>query len=367
MSSPIKTQTADILIVDDSLTFRMILRSVLQDIPGANVVGTAGDGVAAMEYLQAESAPDLILLDVEMPRMNGIETLRKVIEKNPEQQVVMVSGANRQNATITIEALDAGAFDFVSKPDSADMDQSRRLLKEALEPIVHHCLKRQVASRPQTQAAAEMAPSRAACSASSRTPDRPFAPKVLAIGISTGGPRALNGLIPALPADLGIPVLIVQHMPPMFTASLAESLDKRSALTVKEAEDRESIQPNTVYLAPGGQHMVVHPTEHGAQGRISLSMSPPEHGCRPAADVMFRSLPSTYGGDVLGVVMTGMGGDGALGLKELKSHGAYSLTQSEATCVVYGMPRTVEEMGLSDEVLDLDALASRITELVQLR
>ncbi len=190
---------------------------------------------------------------------------------------------------------------------------------------------------------------------------------VLAIGISTGGPNALRQVIPRLPGNLGVPVLIVQHMPPSFTKALAESLDRESELTVKEAEDGETLQPGVAYIAPGGQHLAVRLDKNPAGDRVAvvINQDPPVNSCRPSVDVLLKSLPPVYGGRVLVAIMTGMGNDGAAGVAQIKAKGGYCLTQTEETCVVYGMPRAVDEAGLSDEKAPLDQIAARLIALAR--
>jgi two-component system chemotaxis response regulator CheB len=191
--------------------------------------------------------------------------------------------------------------------------------------------------------------------------------EVVAIGVSTGGPNALAKLVPKLPGDLGVPVVVVQHMPEDITVSLAASLSKRSTLNVREGADGDELRPNVVYLAPGGNHMVVERDESGGSlvsRRIRLNNAPPENSCRPSVDVLFRSLVKAYDGDILAVIMTGMGGDGVKGVQTMKQKRCYCLTQTEETCVVYGMPRSIDEANLSDEKVDLEYLAERIVTLV---
>jgi len=188
---------------------------------------------------------------------------------------------------------------------------------------------------------------------------------VVGIGVSTGGPNALAELIPRLPADLPVPILLVQHMPPVFTASLAEHLDQKSGLSVREARDGEQVLPGRVYIAPGGRHMVVRRLPDAEHPIVGLNENPPENSCRPSVDVLFRSMAAQYDGNMLAVVMTGMGNDGCEGVRAMKRRGCLCLTQSEASCIVYGMPLSVDEAGLSDEQVPLDRLADRIVHLVR--
>lgn len=353
-----------ILIVDDSITYRSILFNILSAVPGVSVVSTASNGKSALiKFSQHEI--DIVLLDIEMPEMDGLETLRAISERYPGTGVVMVSGMNRHSADITIQALESGALDFIPKPDHDDVEKNIEALRQRLLPIFKtfgdkHSLKgvntAPVIERKANANASEIAPK------SIRTPRKAPNIDIIVIGVSTGGPNALNELIPRLPGNLGVPILLVQHMPPIFTASLAGSLDKKSALQVKEAEEGEAIRPNTVYIAPGGRHMVVNAR------KIHLTDDPPENSCRPSVDVLFRSVAKTYGSHVLAVIMTGMGIDGAQGVRMLKAGpDNYCLTQNEESCVIYGMPRAVDESGLSDESLPLGELADRIVSLVKSR
>jgi two-component system chemotaxis response regulator CheB len=390
-------QDLNVLVVDDSLTYRIILREVLRMIPNVQLAGTVSNGKIAMNQLnetQPNQPIDMVLLDLEMPEMDGLATLQAIRRQYPDIGVVMVSGANRHSADITIQALEAGALDFISKPEHEDSNQNVNALRNKLMDIIAMFRKARPAIKkarekygPPPSAPTATAPAAPPATASVEppptmrlvvpapakpvvpTPTRiPYPFRALAIGISTGGPKALNELIPNLPGNLGVPVLLVQHMPPLFTQSLANSLNRISALTVKEAEEGEPVLANTVYIAPGGRHMtVVHQAGEGKSPRVVIKLTddPPENSCRPAADVLFRSVAEVYQRHVLSVVMTGMGNDGALGVSAMKRHGAYSLTQSEGSCVVYGMPKAVFDMGLSDEVLDLPELAPRIANLIQ--
>ncbi len=360
MSKPL-----NILIVDDTITYRSILTGVVENIPNTHVAGTATNGKIALSKIGMNDI-DLVLLDIEMPEMDGLETLQIIHEQSPHIGVVMVSGMSRSSADITIRALEMGALDFIPKPDSDNLTDSKNELHRKLSHVVRHfqikrnlagALKQSKPFTPPLQAVTSPAP----------MPPKPLAVPgkfdVLAIGVSTGGPNALAEVIPALPNDLNVPILLVQHMPPIFTESLANSLNRKSKLTIKEAVHDEVVTANTVYIAPGGKHMAV--AKEANQVKIVINENPPENSCRPAVDVLFRSIGTTYGKNVLSVIMTGMGSDGALGVKALKQSGCYSLIQSEKTCVVYGMPKAVEEMKLADESVDLEKLAERITQLIK--
>lgn len=357
------------LVVDDTILYRRILTDALEGLGDVQVTGTAPQGALALARLEQDPV-DLVLLDVEMPEMDGLEALRRIRARFPDISVVMVSGSNTLAANATIQALEQGALDFIRKPDGSDADANRAELREALRPLVRHVRTRRNLRGTGPAVGAPPAP-RPAPAPPPRLPAVPAvvgAFDVVGIGISTGGPNALGELVPALPADLPVPLLLVQHMPPGFTASLAEHLAKRSRIAVKEAQDGEALRAGTLYIAPGGHHMVVRSRsgEDGERHRfVGLNTNPPEHSCRPSVDVLFRSLGTQFEGPVLAVVMTGMGSDGCEGVRALKRRGCHCLTQSEDTCVIYGMPMAVDEAGLSDERVPLGLLASRISTLVR--
>lgn len=367
-----------VLVVDDTIVYRRILADMAGSLgDGVEVVGTAPHGRIALEKLDQAPA-DLVLLDVEMPEMNGLETLREIRKRFPRTEVVMVSGANARAAQATVEALGQGALDFVRKPEGADAEASRAELREKILPLLR-TLRTRLNLRGEGLPAppSQRRPANAAPAAAGGLPSppplnlrpgpRPRRIEAIGIGVSTGGPNALMELIPMLPADLEVPVLLVQHMPPLFTASLAEQLSRKSRIQVREAREGEPIEAGSVLIAPGGQHMVVRArVGEAAPARIvGLNAQPPENGCRPSVDVLFRSMASHYGEGLLAVVMTGMGADGCEGVRAMKRRGCHCLTQSADSCVVYGMPLAVDEAGLSDERVPLARLAARMTQLVR--
>ncbi len=360
-----------VLIVDDTVVYRKILSDVASEMPGVVLVQTAPQGRVALSRMQQQPF-DIVLLDVEMPDMDGLETLAEIRKAHPETAVVMISGVTARARDNTVKALEIGAMDFLSKPDSNDVDANRAALREKLRPLFRHVqtrlnLKRIPVAIPPH--AAPVHPHAPAAPPAARPAPSPAGIDVIAIGISTGGPNALAEVIPRLSARLGVPILLVQHMPPGFTASLAQHLDDRSPLKVCEAQEGEPILPNTVYIAPGGRHMIVRrftpPGGTGATLVIGLNDNPPENSCRPSVDVLFRSVATHFEGRVLALIMTGMGSDGLEGVRTLKRKGARILTQSEETCVVYGMPLAVDEAGLSDESLPLTRLPGRIEHLLR--
>ncbi len=369
--------TLKILIVDDTVMYRKILKEVVGQIPEATVAGTAANGRLALDKMELLSV-DFVLLDVEMPEMDGLETLENLRRDFPDVGVVMVSGVTRRAADITVEALEKGALDFVAKPDEGSLEDNKSLLVRQLGGIIRSFsikknLKRvqQVGVSPTSASPPPASAGRAARITKRRRPTRPSSVgasiEVLAIGVSTGGPNALAELIPKLPDDFKVPVLIVQHMPPVFTASLAGSLNKKSNLPVREAEDGQTIEPGVVLIAPGGKHMVVRRMRNDEDEDVlvvGLNENPPENSCRPSVDVLFRSVAMAYGGNVLALIMTGMGDDGYRGVKAMKQRGCYCITQDEDSCIIYGMPRAVDQAGLSDESISLSRLAARIKNLI---
>jgi two-component system chemotaxis response regulator CheB len=406
-------QLLRVLVVDDTVVYRRILQAVVCEIGGTEVVGTAANGRIALDRLE-QLEVDVVLLDVEMPELGGLETLREIRRRWPTIGVVLLSGADRHSADMTMRALELGALDFVPKAETGDVQRNQKQLVAQLSGVLRgFTLARQMnvgdrtslrlrSAQAQTGASGERvassssvgdsgaehkaerrvtrsaAPSVTTASTTKETSPSPVgtvaaltaakpgrALDVLLIGCSTGGPQALAKVIPSLPADLGIPVLVVQHMPPVFTASLAESLNRISRVAVVEAAENAIVLPNTVYIAPGGRHMTVKADKSRSEKRIVLSDDAPVNSVRPSVDVLFLSAVHCYGGSSLSVILTGMGEDGLEGVRALRTFGGMTLTQNEATCVVYGMPRAIELAGLSDDSVPLEELAGRIAFLVR--
>jgi two-component system chemotaxis response regulator CheB len=368
-------QRLRVLIVDDTVVYRRILSEVV-DALGEAVVGTAPHGRLALAKLE-QTAVDLVLLDVEMPEMNGHETLREIHRLYPGTSVVMISGSDYCAAESTTRCLEQGALDFLHKPEGTGAEAGRQELMGKLRPLLRLVrtrinLYQGMQARP-AEPPVHAGPPRVRVDPPSTRPGRmgpvPTRIDVVGIGISTGGPNALAELIPHLPADFPVPILVVQHMPPLFTASLAEHLNQISPISVHEARDGEPVLPGCVYLAPGGRHMVVRrlPDRDGTGSSliIGLNDNPLENSCRPSVDVLFRSLAAHFDGHMLAVVMTGMGSDGCEGVRAMKRRGCLCLTQSETSCIVYGMPLSVDEAELSDEQVPLVRLADRITRLAR--
>jgi len=349
------SKSIKIMVVDDTITYRQIVGKVVESIDGAELFSSASSGRTALMKLES-ARPDLIFLDVMMPEMDGIETLSHIKEKYPDLPVVMVSGVDLENAKTTLASLEAGALDFVAKPQTQGMAESMSQLKTALEPVI-----RLVRDRlyPEEKNAPVAKVIRSVPTAESKELDKPF--NMILLGISTGGPSALFSLFSILKGKLPCPLLIVQHMPPMFTQSLAERLNGISEMEVTEAVDGEPALAGRVYIAPGGKHLVVVPG--GSGYTLKVTDTPPVNHCKPAVDVLFDSVAGISSAHPLSVVMTGMGKDGTSGVRSLKQAGTYTLVQDQESSVVWGMPGSVYEAKLADEILPIEGLAKRITEL----
>jgi two-component system chemotaxis response regulator CheB len=341
-----------VLVVDDSAFMRSALRGMINSDPQLNVVDTARDGAEAIDKI-AQLKPDIVTLDIEMPRMDGLAALKIIMEEMP-LPVIMVSSLAAESAQATMEALSLGAVDFVCKnleSNALNIMNVEAELKSKIKEIVRTMVPRRP---PRVQirrpAAAHGVP---------RTQNM----AVVAVGVSTGGPRALMDVIPYLPKDFLVPVLVVQHMPVLFTKSFAERLDSISELRVKEAEDGEPVEPGTVIIGRGGIHLKVRRTRV-AEVCVELNPHPVDHLYHPSVDIMMFSAVEAYQGRVLGVIMTGMGSDGTEGMRDIKRYGGKTLAQDEASCVVYGMPRSAVEAGIVDKVVPLSCIASEIVNMV---
>jgi two-component system chemotaxis response regulator CheB len=346
-----------VIVVDDSTIFRKVVRDSLASIPGVEVVGVAGDGKTALAKIQALK-PDLVTLDIEMPELDGLQVLQQLADMDDRPQVIMLSALTASGAKATTQSLQLGAFEFVLKPAGPSLEESQQQLERDLRPKIQALMA--TAAKPSLPALKGIAKTDLQ-PATNLTPaadifKRPA--QVIGIGVSTGGPAALMKLLPRLPKDFAAPILIVQHMPPMFTKSLAEDLNKSCELNVVEASEGQQIDSGTVYIAPGGKQMKVG----RLNGRYftSITDDPPEGNCKPAVDYLFRSLAHNYHNSAAAVVMTGMGEDGLIGCRLLKRHGCPILTQDAASCVVYGMPRQIVEAGLADVIAPLESLHESI-------
>ncbi len=342
-----------VLICDDSAVVREALARLLESDPQVQVVARAGNGQAALDAI-ARQRVDVVLLDIEMPVMDGMTALPLLLRASPGVRVIMASTLTQKGADIALRALRNGAVDYVPKPSLRDME-GNSFQRELLAKVKGHaCIQRAAAPLPGISFPGTL---------SLRPAGRP--PRLLAIASSTGGPRALFDLAHGLSArgTLPVPVVVVQHMPPTFTAILAEHLSRAGNLPCAEAQDGEMLQPGRVHLAPGGRHFLVLRTAKGLQAR--LWDGPPESFCRPAADPMLRSAAEACDGRVLAVVLTGMGQDGLAGTRAVIEAGGTALAQDEASSVVWGMPGSVAKAGLRHAVLPVPRLAARALDLVQ--
>lgn len=349
-----------VMITDDSAIIRRLIRDVIEGEPDLEVVGVAENGRIALERIP-ELRPDVVTLDIEMPEMNGLETLDAIRKLRPRLPVIMFSTLTESGAEITLEALSRGASDFVTKPSGpGGLGRANSQIREQLVPKIRALTTLRKAVRPAP-------PGRADRPSSGPGPTAPTSPpstvECVVLGISTGGPRALERVIPKIPADLPVPILAVQHMPKTFTRLLAERLDRVSALTVVEAEEGMTVEAGRMYLSPGEHHLEVR--RLGTSTRLALTDAPPEHSCRPSADVLFRSAVKVYGSHLLGVVMTGMGEDGSGGAREICAAGGRVIIQDEESSVVWGMPGAVARLGLADREFPLDQIASEVTRRVR--
>lgn len=342
-----------VLVVDDSAFMRRVITRIVDDSREFRVIGTARDGVEALAQIHALD-PQIITLDVEMPELDGLQTLGYVMSETP-RPVVMLSAATTQgDVDLTLRCLELGAVDFVRKPSgpvSIDLDRVAETLLNALRAAREVNLGGvQLLARPKfVQPAAP--------------PARPFGAKAaVVIAASTGGPRALAEVVPGLPAELGAAVLVVQHMPAGFTRSLAARLNSMSRLPVAEGVDGEEVVANRVYLAPGGLHMRVT-ADTGGHRCIALDGSAPVWGVRPSADPLFRSAVECFGSAVIGVVLTGMGRDGADGLSAIRAAGGKGVVQDRATSTIYGMPQAALQRAGAERVVPLAGVADAVAEL----
>lgn len=370
-----------VLVVDDSALYRKFVKDALSGESDIEVVGTAHHGQAALERI-IELRPDLITLDVDMPELDGLGVLAALRERQLPVGVIVCSALTSDGASTTLKALSLGAFDFVIKPsDQSSPTESFSALRQQLLPKVRQYGERRANALPGSDdvrctttpfpprgTAPLMPPADVGGNATadvrrSTTSLPPLRPGIVVIGISTGGPAALDVMLPALPADLGVPVIVVQHMPPVFTRSMANDLNQKCKLPVAETFDMAKLRPNNIWIAAGGKQTKVEFVDSGMYLRVNDDA--PENNCRPSVDYLFRSVADQYGGRALGVIMTGMGNDGTAGCQLLRQCNASVIAQSAASCTVYGMPRSIIENKLSTQVLPLHEIAAGITSLVK--
>lgn len=342
-----------VFLVDDSPFMRKVFIDIISGIPDVEVIGTSRSGKDTIRRF-AQIKPDLILMDVEMPGINGFEALKMIKEKS-SVRVIMMSAEGGED--ITIKALQSGADDFIPKPENLKMP--REEFKNNLEERIK-ALFQPTAPKKAKPVKKDYAPKRRIL----KKAEFPFMEvpekiKAIAIGSSTGGPRALMHVIGELPKELTVPIFIVQHMPAGFTASFAKRLNNGSKVTVVEAVDGLPVEKGIVYVAPGNQHMIVE------KQQIRLLSTPKIHGVRPAVDILFESVAKAYGAGTVGTVLTGMGNDGAEGLYQIKTAGGYSLAQNEETSVVYGMPKSAVDKGVVDECISLQEISERLNQMIK--
>lgn len=374
----IGTKNLRVLVVDDTIVYRKAVSDIIEEIPGVELAGVAHNGKIAISKIKTLK-PDLLTLDIEMPQMNGIEVLAELKKNYPHIGAIMVSTLTNEGSHMTMKALDLGAFDFILKPQAKNQIEGKKQIRANLEPILKAYKNSKIGQgRGHKTTHATLGSPGVARTTKPIAKARPLRPlgtgrtttvkaksEIITIGISTGGPNALNQMMPKLPGDIGVPILIVQHMPPVFTKSLAASLDKKCAITVKEAENGENILPNVAYIAPGGKQMKLVAGTDGQNRRIKITDDPPENSCKPSVDYLFRSVGDYYVGRTTAVIMTGMGSDGTKGLEILKNKSAYVIGQNEASCIVYGMPKAPAELGYVDTVVPLNKIADEIVKSVK--
>lgn len=359
----------NILIIDDSALMRRVLSDIITSDDRFQVTEMAVNGLDGLSVLQRRSNEiDAVILDINMPRMNGIEMLEELKNENIKAVVIVVSTSAKKDAKETIRALELGAFDFITKPESYLEVKSNQFSKKILDCLAAatHTETGQ-ADEAKAEVEAEQKPTVIEAVKQRKAQHPSGGNKLVAVACSTGGPKALNTIIPKLPKNLDAGVLIVQHMPGGFTKSLADRLDELSELDVKEAEDGDILQKGTVYIAKGGHQMRLIKQTDG-QYTIQISKEPARHGLLPCADIMYESLVKTEFDQITCVVLTGMGGDGTAGIAQLsKYQNTYVIAQNEETSIVYGMPKVVKEAGLVDEVLALDDISDAIIKNVGVR
>ena len=338
------------LVVDDSVVIRRLVSHALEEDPRLEVVGSAPNGVVALERIP-QVHPDVITLDIEMPEMDGLETLRRIRKLYPRLQVIMFSTLTERGAAATMDALTLGANDYVTKAANiGSLDRSMSSLRSDLIPKIKQFFHLDTDT---AAVAPALKPPRAP-----RFQSPKLARRVVCIGVSTGGPNALAVVMPMFPKNFRVPILIVQHMPPLFTRLLAERLNSQTELSVEEAREGSNVEPGKVLIAAGDYHMRLRKT--GERVTTTLDQEAPENSCRPAVDVLFRSVGQVYGGASIAVVLTGMGQDGLRGVEGLQPQGACVIAQDEPSSVVWGMPGAVVKAGLADFVVDLKEVVPEI-------
>ena len=347
-----------VLIVDDSALMRKMLGDILSSDPRIEVVGTARDGQDGLEKIAALS-PDVVTMDVEMPRKDGLTALEEIMRVRP-MPVVMVSSLTQRGAEVTMKALSLGCVDFVGKPSGATSLNIRVVGAELISKVITASMARVRSLRGERAAEPRPEPVPARRPSASSGPRGRY--EIVAVAASTGGPVALHQLLSGLPAGFPLPIVVTQHMPKGFTELFAKRLDAACGLTVVEGADRLELRPGLVAIAPGGSHLLVR--RRGGGTFCELSDAPPVLSVKPSANIMFSSVLDEFGGNVLGVILTGMGRDGADGALALHERGSHIIAESRETCVVYGMPRAAVELGAVDELLPLPEIPGALVRNV---
>jgi two-component system chemotaxis response regulator CheB len=345
----------NVLIVDDSAFMRNTLAGMISSDPDINVIGIARDGIEAVEKV-AELKPDIVTLDVEMPRMDGIEALRHIMAHNPVP-VLMVSSLTTDGAKVTLDALDLGAVDFIPK-NLADLSVNIVKIKDALIDKIKQIARAGVVLKRNNGAAPEPLemPKPLGYKSHRKT-------AIVVIGTSTGGPKALQNIMPRFPKNFPVPILIVQHMPPAFTGPFAARLNQLSEIDIKEAEEGEPIQKGVAFVAPGRGHMSII-RKKVTKTIISISENREDYIYKPSVDILMLSAVESHSGQILGVILTGLGNDGEMGMKAIKDSGGRTIAESEESCIVYGMPKSVISAGLADKIVPLEEVAGEIINAV---
>ncbi len=353
-----------VLVVDDSVVIRRLVSDALGEDPEIEVVGSAANGSIALQRIP-QLNPDVLTLDVEMPVMDGLQTLTALRPAYPNMVVIMFSTLTQRGASATMDALTRGANDYVTKASNVgSLDRSMEALRDDLLPKIKQFFLRPGGDRAAAQRVSPAAaPASAPAARTNQIAATAFKPipgpkRAIALGVSTGGPTALADIFPLFPKDLRVPILMVQHMPPMFTKLLADRLTQISKIKVFEAQEGMPVEAGSAYLAPGDYHLTVR--RKGTQVVCALNQGPPENSCRPAVDVLFRSVADVYGGSVVSAILTGMGQDGLRGVEVLKPIGSYVIAQDEPSSVVWGMPGAIARAGLADSVVPLPRVVPEI-------
>jgi two-component system, chemotaxis family, protein-glutamate methylesterase/glutaminase len=358
MSGNVPSRAVHVLVVDDSAFMRTALSRMIASVPDLEVAGTASSGSEALSKV-ATLNPDVVTLDVEMPGMGGIETLRSIMNEFP-RPVIMVSSVTEKDAELTFNALAAGAFDYVPKQLSSNSLDILHIREDLIAKLRAAALSRRVSLYGTTVKKPPQL-----VSFDTRDAHVPV-PAIVAMGISTGGPKALQEILPLLPADLSVPVLLVQHMPRGFTAPFAQRLNSLCSVAVHEAIQHQPVEPGVVYIAPAGMHMTVE--RHSETRALIRLNTEPENALHiPSVDIMMKSVAEAYRGLAMGVIMTGMGSDGAEGMRAIHKEGGFTLGQDEASCTVYGMPRACAELGVLNRVVPLSLIPAQIAQLTRHR